>query len=126
MPRDGELRTRQPLKPGLAGLAQLRDELRKPMPDTHTWDFGVSLQINHCGTAGCAMGLAYLIWPQQAPKYMLPRQAAPLFGLTLDEAEGLFMPRGYRADVELVTPTMVADEIDKLLREKGYVEGVAR
>ena len=131
MPRDGKLPARAPLQRGLAGLAQLRDELRKPMPVGREWAFEHIDRASSCGASGCAIGLAMVLWPKETEawahgEFMHYEVMAERLGISVDDVTALFLENdGYRCHYDEVTPTMVADEIDKLFREKGYVEGVA-
>lgn len=120
MPRDGKLFTREPLKPGLAGLAQLRDELRKPMPENWDWDY--TRVENNCCTAGCAIGLTRKLWPEQfSGSPFWEDVTCKAFDLSGDEVKWIFAGQRWgNENLECVMPTMVADEIDKLLKEKGY------
>ena len=124
MPRDGELlKPRAPLRPGLAGLAQLRDELRKPMPEGFEWDYSIIREPRHCGSAGCALGLGQIVWPEHAETVFLDRViAAIFFDLSPSEGIDLFCLTMPHTPPEDVPAWAVADEIDRLLREKGYVE----
>ena len=52
-----------PLQTGLAGLKQLGDALRMSLPRSMFWDFGVNEVHIDCGTYGCAMLVAHILWP---------------------------------------------------------------
>ena len=93
MPFDGQdfkLKVR-PLQTGLAGLAQLSDALRWSMPHNFRWDFGHLLEkeAGHCGSYGCAIGLAHVLWPKEVPSSTYVHLAAFL-GLPCDDMCPIF------------------------------------
>lgn len=62
-----------PFARGRRGLANLAQALNEPEEWENTlmeWDFGVTLcdtsewETKKCGTMGCAMGLAAVLWPE--------------------------------------------------------------
>lgn len=76
-----------------------------------------------CGTAGCAIGLAYAHGLLQG-KFDIPVQwmvgrVSPPFGMALSDAVRCFTNVGYcetvGLDLNAVTPTMVAREIDRVI-----------
>ncbi len=81
---------------------------------------------NFCDTAGCALGMAAAIWPEQyeirtfGPDTGPVRRAAEFFGLNMMEASTIFgnSPEDayvkYGCDQEDVTPQMVADQLEKI------------
>lgn len=136
MPFDGKT-YREPLKPGLAGLAQLRDELLKPMPENHRWVFGHVRHEQDCGTSGCAIGLATVLWPKQTRNWLGPhgnisawptKHVAEDLGLDTVTFKTIFLyPCTYHGEERLgvVTPHMVANKITEHLNAVGFVESVA-
>lgn len=108
-----------------ARLAELAQALRRPMPVYFRWDYGeVLIDVrdlggNKCGSQGCAIGLACVLWPDFAKVYAKG-----------DSDEEIEMPEedineifygGYYAvakDGE-VKPKHVADAIDRYL-ETGH------
>lgn len=86
------------------------------MPDGFVWNYASWFEKVHCGTTGCAIGLAHLIWPDAklivagAPSC---ERLCSFFGMTDDEAGGCFWTEhpgtGHLRDV---TPGMVADRLD--------------
>lgn len=47
-----------------ARLYELLDVLRQPMPKDFAWDFSQVKVYRGCGTAGCALGLAMVMFPE--------------------------------------------------------------
>lgn len=48
-----------------ARLYELVDALREPLPKDFTWDFShVKVYRGECGYAGCALGLARIMFPE--------------------------------------------------------------
>jgi hypothetical protein len=97
----------------------LADALRAQMPQGHEWEFGTYLDVHECGTAGCAIGLAHLLWPEAG--LVEPddwggdtddNQVAEFFGLTLEQEQTIFYSTGYEAGWN-ATPEMVADALEK-------------
>jgi hypothetical protein len=121
------------LREGLAGLAQLSEALRHPEwweARDHRWRFSHCLRQQPCGTTGCAIGVACVLWPAQTRSW-LPNPfgdedvIGSALGLTFDEAHRLFLasqgPAVQRAgSIDAVTPAHVADAIDALLAAKGW------
>lgn len=96
--------------------AILANALRGPMPDGFVWSYASWFAKVHCGTAGCAIGLAHLIWPDAelidhgSPSY---DRLCSFFGMTEDEAAGCFWTGHPETGlVSDVTPGMVADRLD--------------
>lgn len=128
MPLDGSTYEVAPdlttLQSGPEGLRQLAYVLRhrEVWPPLHRWHYEHILYPTHCGTAGCAIGIAKLMWPGKFPgsQYYID-QAARLFKMERRNADIIFAGAGL-GKVEFmaqVTPAMVADEIDR------YLEGAA-
>ena len=110
--------------PGREGLRQLSYLLRHPelWPVNHSWDFDMTLVKHDCGTTGCAMGIAGMVWPDLfvgADGFFLSDwvdRVVRLFHVTHDEAHAIFTDDGiYGKPMEDVTPTDVADAIDEYL-----------
>ena len=120
--------------PSLPGLAWL---LRHPKewPQHFRWEFGNVLREAPCGTAGCAIGIAHLVWggmfgPGLESHGRRARSSSEILNLTsaqvklgMEEGdfEDIFLTCGLY-DVALsiyVTPTMVADAIDAYLQRVG-------
>jgi hypothetical protein len=94
-------------------LRMLVDDLRGEMAGWQ-WDFGRVL--HDCGTAGCAWGYAM-------KRYGVPREfeasdVAAIFGIGGDESDEIFSGFFTEKGVEEITPAMVADELDTLLKAK--------
>ena len=100
--------------------ARLIEALRAPMPDNFTWDFSDIRYHTDCGTAGCAIGLAMEIWPND--RRIIHDYPEKFFGITENEANRIFFSCGnYKFamnDVrpEDVRPEMVADALEALVR----------
>ena len=121
MPFDGDLKSHAfvhpgPFAGGHAGLRQLRDVLRGPLPVGHTWDFRFPYYETECGTAGCAIGVACVVWPSAARHLKLYHGFAWIpFGITEDEWHDIFGIVGNHNS----TPADVADRIDAVLARYG-------
>lgn len=113
---------------GNEGLRRLAKALRLidggvwVTPEEFKWDFSIISNEPNCGSAGCAMGLADNMWPDQ--RFMCPGNlAARLFPedtrLKTYDFDAIFAPR--TAAFERVTPTMVADVIEDYI-----VTGIVR
>ncbi len=110
-----------PIDTPLARRRQLIDALRGDMRGW-TWNF-LMISNNHsdhrCATAGCAMGYAMVMWPEQLwfghqPKYII----AKFLGLTEEQASLCFGFVGYAhivSDSKHVTPAMVADRLEQTI-----------
>jgi hypothetical protein len=112
------------LREGLAGLAQLSEALRHPewwAARNHKWAYRVSLETTGCGTAGCAIGVAKILWPAQA-KSVSCLARHEFFAIDLPEDHNIFFAVGEETYLPMaqVTPAMVADAIDALLAAKGW------
>lgn len=131
MPFDSkpEVETKPDLsKPSLEGLAYV---LRHAIPDTHRWDFEFGLRHNDCGTAGCAIGVGRVYWPQvEAIAQLAPTEFGVIefgniLGLTVDQSLALFSAaycntsETYGKSAIDVTPYDVADAIDRYLASKA-------
>ena len=98
--------------PGREGLRVLARALRAPMPEGFRWDFGRIRMQTDCGTVGCAMGLAYTIWGDNAPPNHI--DFADKFCVSPDTTKRLFIPECV-GPYDQITPPMVADAIDRYL-----------
>jgi hypothetical protein len=110
-------------KPSLEGLSWI---LRHQMPKGHRWDFTKIMyreDSEGCGTAGCAFGIALMVWPELEEQYW--DQIAEALGTVayfttrLFSAEPFLTMREYGVPPEAVTAAMVADKIDAHLRDKA-------
>ena len=97
---------------GREGLRVLARALRAPMPEGFEWDFGTV--FNHCGTVGCAMGLAMKMWGLArgndffGPEFVM----AKAFDIPVQHANELFFAVGVSGPDSEIEPAMVADAID--------------
>lgn len=114
----------------------LAAKLREPMVNFH-WNFGTILEKwmnlenpHQCGTKGCAIGYAALMWPTEFGLqeyvektkgvkcwdfYMRDEDMAEFFGMTKVDVEEIFYKANfYGVDENSVTPQMVADALDAL------------
>lgn len=101
--------------------ARLIEALRAEMPEGFIWDFRHVAQKTDCGTAGCALGLACLIWPDDdhlpTPGHRATlNSVATFFGVDPITAYMVFFNPYYYGfhDYHQVTPAMVADALEKL------------
>lgn len=105
-------------KPSLEGLSWLLRH-KEEWPRLWNWDFNYVSRETHCGTAGCAIGLAWHQWGE-CPFDDLRRQ----FGMGQDDYYAIFgvvnsdnYSPHYRKDRSLVSEREVADAIDAYLAE---------
>lgn len=105
---------------GLHNLYALRDRLLQALPPDFTWDYGYVLRKNDCGSAGCALGLAFETMP--AFKALIDQQGihsefgtAALFGINQTEFNFIFLFVPVGRAVEEITPAEVAARIDQVL-----------
>lgn len=91
--------------------ARLIEALRQPMPEGHTWDFDVLLNRHPCGTTGCALGVAKLIFGSDADV-----THTEFWGITEAQYGDLFTRDGhtYGVPVDEVTPAMVAEALERI------------
>ena len=107
--------------PGEEGLRRLVKALRlidghvQVTPRPHEWDFSLISDRTDCGTVGCAMGLAEVLWPDKR-LMCAGNLAARLFPrekwTKSFDFEKIFVPP---VVFNRVTPAMVADVIDDYL-----------
>lgn len=123
MPLDGKIYEAVPdlkvLHKGLLGLRQLSYVLRRPeLWSRLTWNFDELLTKLDCGTVGCAIGVAEVVWGRRRgdrwPFY------AKRFKMTKYDFNNIFLNDCAYAPVpdDEVTPTMVADRIDEYINSQ--------
>ncbi len=97
----------------------LVEALRGKMPDNFKFNFRTLLEEEPCGSVGCALGLAALLWPKH--KKMLTRcldepNQAKFFGISEEDVCKIFWDRGprdgafYRAEHPRATTVALALE----------------
>ena len=115
------------METGLAGVRQLSTELKSQLPWNFTWYFGTSYESEgECGSRGCAIGLAHVLWPEQVASAIGPGSIydhldlkSPEQRCELLEIFGHKPSNRYpkRSDGGVywnqVTPQMVAKELDE-------------
>lgn len=87
--------------------------LRAPMPEGFEWDFTTVSLERHCGTVGCAIGLAhYALGLKSTDDYAV----AEFFYMSYEEVGSIFYDIGspYKVSMEKITPAMVADALEAL------------
>lgn len=114
---------------------QLAEALRLPMVNFEWW-FPMVLYasnntqplLHNCGTEGCALGYAAILFPgafgfnetstvaeaNRALAELSDRQLGDLFDMTHEQVDEIFYGAGYEVANSLVTPEMVADKLDAL------------
>jgi hypothetical protein len=114
-------------KPSLEGLAYALRHPRETLG--HQWEYRHDTiwvgydkagYENHCHTAGCACGMAAVLWPEQINprEQYVPEQVARCLG---DGAYERFMDQdAYGIPPEYVTAEMVADKIEAYLIERRF------
>lgn len=96
-------------------LAFLAEVLRQPLLEDHIWDFGTVYEKNECGTVGCAIGIAHIIWPAAGlvnNGWAIEAKINEYFDLTENQIYACFFELG---EEKLVTPIMVAERIERLI-----------
>ncbi len=106
------------------GKLRMVAEALRSVPETHEWDFSDPGGRRGCGSVGCAAGLSEWLWGE-------PPQQMEMMDV-LEEAAETIRPDGNRIfyssllykkpSRHFVTPLMVADKIDELLRESAAPE----
>jgi hypothetical protein len=121
MPFDG-----RDIKEPALRRAVLCDALRGKMPNGFWWDFGgifytrYNSQNKECGSAGCALGLASIMWPEQGNILRRGRyeDVAEFFGMTEQQVEEIFYNREPRGEIFYRSgnpkPATVAKAIESL------------
>lgn len=121
-------------------LAELAQALRHPLPEGFAWDMGYvyesaksyrmqaridpeghrPLSEGWCGSVGCAIGLAMILWPDFLPLakdeiYNYPKLST-FIDMPPDVAHSIFFSvNRYGDDFNAVRPEHVADAIDEYL-----------
>jgi hypothetical protein len=144
MPFDGTLNQRLPpdlTEPSLEGLAYLLRH-KKLWPTYFKWDFLeilttrrlshtrastlvafiASAEVHDCGSRGCAIGLACLMWPRQfagawVSNSTMSKSVSRILGMPVSSVDAIFCdPSHYEIEPSAdVKPKMVANAIDKYL-----------
>jgi len=108
--------------PNLFNLHRLITALESPMPENFEWDFCFisreRLGFGHCGSAGCAIGLAHIIGltPHHDPEDL---EAA--LNIDPEKFDEIFLPdsthKTYGVEsMSDVTPQMVAQKLYQFLK----------
>ena len=107
----------KPLETGLAGLKQIGDRLRLPLD--HEWDFQIAAR--GCDSAGCAILTTKFAWPNQV-RYASCDAVSEVLEIPRHDLDSLFgMSNTYTVYGKLhnlITPTDVADAIDRYIAGK--------
>jgi hypothetical protein len=99
---------------------QLIAALRAPMPEKFEWDFSASFRTAECGSAGCALGLAHILWPDKISALPGYSDVGGQIGLSAGATREIMgaIPHlcrfGYLS-MSSVTPAMVADALEETL-----------
>lgn len=104
-------------------LEALRDALRGALPAGFAWDYSRVREPKDCGTCGCAIGLASLLFGVDdglcdGGRFFDSATWAAFFGLTLQRCHQIFADADLYVDVPRmvdVTPEHVAVLIDRHL-----------
>lgn len=110
--------------PKIEARLHLIEALRNEVP-RFKWNFGSWYSEHHCGSVGCACGLAQHIgivkdlWSAADENVAISTIVARAIGINARTAKGIFDPDDLRRtygvdDHEEVTPQMVADKLEKL------------
>lgn len=92
-------------------LRMLSEALKQEMPPTFGWNFQTVLRTTSCGTAGCAIGLAYQL-------KLLDRETPSTlaFEMAYSDIRRIFgADNSYGVPMSRVTPAMVAAELDRFI-----------
>ena len=101
--------------------AILVDALRHEMPNGFAWNFRRVYRTTDCGSSGCALGLASLIWPNHAAVLLgggdNVEAQAKFFGLSIADADRIFWDVGPKEGVFYRSvdprPTTVARALER-------------
>ena len=99
------------------GLRKLAWVLRHPevWPKGHTWNYNSTIVRHECGTFGCAMGVARLMWPAHINDADVVEMGDKFEMLLCDAGAIFYEPPTYGKTAAEVTPLDVADAIDRYL-----------
>lgn len=103
---------------------QLVWALRQELPQNFQWNFDVCKAKTDCGFAGCALGLADIIWPKlEIIEYNVygsmfdAEKVAEIFGISEEAASYIFDEiSNYYTDH--ITPQQVADALEAELNKQ--------
>jgi hypothetical protein len=87
-------------KPSVKGLAVI-------LRDKSLWPRGFKFDYTHCQT--CAMGLAEKVWGSFCPYWSYPDNTAKILGISMSDANRIFMARSGTA-----TPEAIAEDLEAL------------
>lgn len=121
---------------GLRRLASLLEKEELWRNTVMTWDFGdlhYPTPLSSCGSAGCAIGLAYVMWPEFRRKTShdsLWYAALETFHITNDQGVDIFgggLANRLDKEVEDVTTGEVATAIREFISSRAAInEGLAQ
>jgi len=94
------------------GLRVLARALRAEMPSGFTFDFGELYTENECGSVGCGIGLAKILWFSDKG-HLGTLYMSEVFGVSSDDLHKLFIIPGVPF-IE-IGPTRLANAIDHYL-----------
>jgi hypothetical protein len=103
--------------------AMLIEALRAEMPINFKWNFRVVRESYDCGSRGCALGLASILWPSAAGFLLDDTEIhddlkASFFGIPIESVEDIFFFGGEHDHYYLgstdVTPQMVAAALEAI------------
>lgn len=135
MPRDVDVEIVPDLSyPNLPALAYLLRHPERWHRDFH-WEFGTVFGYvdddPECGTEGCAMGVAAMIWDPDhahsklANEEVTDRTLMNWFHISQGTIDRLFYGTGRQHDVSEITPEMIAGRIDDFLAGRPIRSAVA-
>jgi hypothetical protein len=120
MPFDATPTIDNPLtfSPGKEGLRKLAYVLRhKELWLKHKWNFMTPFRETECGTVGCALGIARVMWPEKIiANGRICEQLAAQFDMSPSAASDIFHGGAFtHMEIHHITPVVVADAIDRYL-----------
>ncbi len=105
---------------------RLVDALRNGLPKNFKWDFRTLYEEKPCGTIGCALGVASILWPDHKKDIRRDNNdqfIAEFFGITKVDANRIFWDQGprYGAFYRYDTPraTTIANALEKAGNKAG-------
>ena len=119
MPLDGTLPIDLTvLHPGKKGLRQLSYVLRHPeLWPRHQWDYANLLSSKECGTVGCAIGIAGIVWGERC---IWKKDWEKHFRMPSERFFSIFLGLNHHGRTARdITPQMVADKIDDYCDQPG-------
>ncbi len=96
---------------------QLAEALRGKSPKGFRWDFRTILSVDECGTVGCALGWAAMLWSEllaYEDSLVSDEDIGEFFGMSEDQVDDIFYGWRGRYKAKNPRPATVAKALDAL------------